>query len=100
VKASAHKVNDHGREYVLVYFLCPGCNEPHAIEVGVWTWNGSEDKPTFTPSVLVNGREPAIPTRPRCHSYVTEGRIQFLADSTHALAGQTVDLPDVPEWLQ
>lgn len=31
-----------------------------------------------------------------CHSFVTDGRIQFLSDSTHDLAGQTVDLP---EWL-
>jgi hypothetical protein len=30
-----------------------------------------------------------------CHSFVTDGRIQFLGDCTHALAGQTVDLP---EW--
>ena len=28
-------------------------------------------------------------------AFVTDGRIQYLADSTHALAGQTVDLP---EW--
>jgi hypothetical protein len=32
---------------------------------------------------------------PRCHSFVTDGRIQFLSDSTHALAGQTVDLPEI-----
>ena len=30
----------------------------------------------------------------RCHSFVRSGRIEFLSDSTHALAGQTVDLPD------
>jgi len=29
-----------------------------------------------------------------CHSFVTDGRIQFLGDCTHTLAGQTVDLPD------
>ena len=33
----------------------------------------------------------------RCHSFVTDGRIQFLSDCTHALAGQTVDLPDIKE---
>ena len=32
---------------------------------------------------------------PRGHSYVTDGRIQYLSDCTHPLAGQTVDLPDV-----
>ncbi|MNJ76318.1 hypothetical protein D3C77_735750 [compost metagenome] len=30
-----------------------------------------------------------------CHSFVTDGRSQYLTDCTHALAGQTVDLP---EW--
>jgi hypothetical protein len=29
-----------------------------------------------------------------CHSFVTNGKIQFLADCTHKLAGQTVELPD------
>lgn len=31
-----------------------------------------------------------------CHSFVTDGRIQFLGDCTHDLAGKTVDLPLVP----
>lgn len=31
-----------------------------------------------------------------CHSFVTDGRIQFLSDCTHSLAGQTVDLPEMP----
>lgn len=30
-----------------------------------------------------------------CHSFVTAGRIEFLPDCTHALAGQTVDLPEI-----
>jgi hypothetical protein len=29
-----------------------------------------------------------------CHSFVTDGKIQFLGDCTHALAGQTVELPE------
>jgi hypothetical protein len=32
--------------------------------------------------------------RKGCHSYVTNGRIQFLSDCHHSLAGQTVELPD------
>jgi hypothetical protein len=31
-----------------------------------------------------------------CHSFVTDGRIQFLNDCTHPLAGQTVDIPEWP----
>ena len=35
----------------------------------------------------------------RCHSFVTDGRIQFLSDSTHVLAGQTVDLPPIADSM-
>lgn len=78
-----------GKLYV---FHCPGCGYGHPFEVGSngWQWNGSLDKPTFTPSLLVWGTRPEA----RCHSFVTDGRIQFLADSHHHLAGQTVELPD------
>lgn len=82
-----------------VFFECPGCEVPHGINVGDgpgprWTWNADVEKPTFTPSILVNftwghERVPHV-----CHSFITDGRIQFLGDCTHALAGQTVDIPD------
>jgi hypothetical protein len=108
-----------------VSFWCPGCNDPHAVGVGAgagprWGYNGNPDAPTFTPSVLVrsghyvpggaaergacwctyNAEHPDDPDPFRCtccHSFVTDGRIQFLSDCTHALAGQTVELPDWPQ---
>lgn len=91
-------------------FWCPGCDGAHRIQHGVgsgprWGWNRNAEKPTFTPSILV--RYPANPnaseefkewrTARVCHSFVTDGRIQFLGDCTHSLAGQTVDLPDWDE---
>ncbi|WP_437884636.1 DUF6527 family protein [Pseudomonas sp. LRF_L74] len=95
-----------------VYFDCPGCGFGHSLPTGEgpgprWQFNGSLDKPTLTPSILAKGvervteKEHAIlmaggTVTPRpfvCHSFVTDGRIQFLSDCTHALAGQTVDLP-------
>ena len=62
-----------------------------------WGYNGSLDRPTFTPSILVFEvkREDGSLFSPRCHSYVIDGRIQFLGDCDHPLKGQTVDLPDV-----
>ncbi|MEC7763399.1 MAG: DUF6527 family protein [Pseudomonadota bacterium] len=88
-----------------VAFKCPGCDYMHHVRVeGVgrpmWTFNGDGDAPTFSPSILVTydgtdaGQDDAPPAR--CHSFVTDGRIRFLNDCTHALAGQTVDLPDLP----
>lgn len=31
----------------------------------------------------------------RCHSFIKDGKMQFLADSTHELSGKTVELFDV-----
>lgn len=85
-------------------FQCPGCKVRHLIPVRadptggpVWEWNGSLDSPTLKPSCLVH-ETPAsgeYAGQPRCHSFVTDGRIQFLADCSHELAGQTVDLPEL-----
>jgi hypothetical protein len=90
-----HNMGSHEGER-RVAFYCPGCECGHQIPVtGVraWSWNGSMEKPTLKPSILVN-RGSVNPKVPQCHSYVTDGRIQFLGDCTHSLAGQTVDLPD------
>lgn len=72
-------------------FFCPGCQDVHQIN-HTWQFNGDFERPTITPSILVTwvGGDDKM----RCHSYVTDGQIQFLADSTHALAGKTVPLPD------
>ena len=58
-----------------------------------WTWNGDVDRPTLKPSILTRASE----GWPKCHSFVTDGRIQFLPDSGHELAGQTLDLLDVDD---
>lgn len=97
----------------VVIFHCPGCDDNHQAHVGRWAFNGDLERPTLSPSLLVGGvqwdtdlypyfqsrrdRHPNVPVGERivCHSFVTDGRIQFLDDSTHVLAGQTVDLP---EW--
>lgn len=71
-------------------FHCPGCGYAHAFDQR-WTFNGDVVKPTFTPSLLVNGSRQKMGKR--CHSFVRDGKIQFLQDCDHALAGQTVDLP-------
>lgn len=102
-------------------FFCPGCNEAHQIAFGDgagprWTYNGNPNAPTFGPSVLVRsghyvpGHEgeqcwcnwPDKEEFPEmkctiCHSFVVDGRIQFLGDCTHALANQTVPIPPWPD---
>jgi hypothetical protein len=99
-----------------VAFWCPGCDEAHNVTPGIWAWDGNVERPTFSPSVLVrsghyiDGKkpcwctynaehpdDPAVFTCSVCHSFVRDGRIEFLSDCTHRLAGQTVPLPPWPE---
>jgi len=62
-----------------------------------WRWNGSTESPTLTPSILTRGGVGDVGeyTEHVCHSFVTDGRVQFLSDCTHEFAGQTVDLLEV-----
>jgi hypothetical protein len=78
---------------------CPACKAVHHCD-NRWGFNGSTTAPTFTGSVLVHAiDDPEIGFhRPRCHSFVTDGKIAYCADSTHAMAGQTVELPDWDGW--
>ena len=87
-----------------VFINCPGCNTFHSLATkgknncgAQWTWNGSLESPTFSPSLNVsryyNGGD-GVRKDFRCHSFIVDGKIQFLSDCPHSLAGQTVDLPD------
>jgi len=74
----------------IYWFFCPGCQRRHPVAVPFWSWNHSMDKPTFRPSLRVNGNDAAM----RCHSTISDGEIQFSSDCWHPLAGQTVEIPD------
>lgn len=72
----------------VLMFWCPACECAHGVD-GTWAFDGDYDRPTFSPSVLSEGGG-------RCHSYVRAGRIEFLSDCTHALAGTTVEMERWP----
>lgn len=65
-----------------------------------WSWNGDMEKPTFNPSILTkvelgDGRNFV------CHSFVTDGFVQFLSDCTHGKGGTSEELLDIDapfEW--
>lgn len=116
--------NMRGPEGDYLMFWCPGCDEAHQITIRadkgpVWAWPGkSVTKPTFTPSLMVQGHrmserglaefqaweKAGRPSRlspfdmreTLCHSFITDGKIQFLMDCSHSLKGQTVDIPIWP----
>jgi len=78
-------------------FYCPACELDHTVS-NSWKFNGDFDKPTFSPSILVQW-EYGVPTvKRRCHSFVTDGKIKYLGDCTHEMKGTTVELPEYPEF--
>lgn len=81
-------------------FECPGCGCHHSFVTSSgeypspeWWYNESRNTPTFKPSLLVkfvdeNGDQ-------QCHSFVENGKIRFLNDCAHELAGKTVDMIEI-----
>lgn len=107
-----------------VHYWCQGCRGIHGVVIegpGAWGFNGDFERPTFTPSVLTTGalyeltadgtdRDMTKPIRHPgpggeikhliCHTFVKDGMVQFLGDCGHEFAGQTLPLPELPDWLQ
>lgn len=78
------------------WFWCLGCDMLHAFTTPRWTRTGTDEAPTFAPSLLCTfGKE----STDRCHLFLRAGELQFLNDCTHKLAGQRVPLPEPPKWL-
>lgn len=107
-------------------YWCQGCEETHTVRTdgagrANWSFDGNLAAPTFSPSVLVTSGHYMAEHPPgercwcdynrehpgdedgfhcfRCHTFVVGGMVQFLADCSHALAGQTLPLPDLPAHL-
>lgn len=72
------------------WYKCPGCGYEHAFSPNVHHFNGDVNNPTITPSLLQSNPQ----QHHTCHSYITNGKIQFLGDCWHDLKNQTVDLPE------
>lgn len=91
---------------------------PNGLTGAKWSFNGNMERPTFAPSLLVRGvkcpaKDPETNDYKRgedgkylldsqgrllgardvvCHTFITDGRIQYLSDCTHKMAGQTVPM--------
>lgn len=89
-----HEYEYRGKTHIHYWFWCPGCEEGHAFDER-WQFDGNFDCPTFSPSLLVE--TPLRSHTKRCHSFVRAGKMEFLADCTHAKAGQTVALVPWPD---
>jgi len=93
-----------------VMHFCPACQEAHIFWIErpkggpTWTWNGSVDKPTVNPSILLftthdddGNKLPEGTRRTLCHYFLHDGVVAFCGDCPHELAGQNVPLPDIPD---
>jgi hypothetical protein len=107
VLALLRHVDDHGDLYDAIAIWCPGCERAdgqgglHMLPVTgdgskhpVWTWNGDLENVTLEPSILTHQADAFV-----CHSFLRDGQWQFLGDSTHSLAGQTVPMVPLPDWV-
>lgn len=58
-----------------------------------WEFNGDFEKPTFSPSMLIEYPVENPDTgHVREHFFVRDGKIQYLPDCHHNMAGNTVDM--------
>lgn len=91
--AKVKAVKNQNEEHAGWLIWSPG-DEQHILFDERWNFNGDFENPTFTPSMLVNAN---MPGHIRSHFYVTNGKIQYLDDCDHKLAGQTVEMVDLDE---
>lgn len=94
---------------------CPACEELHVI-FDRWQFDGNVERPTFSPSVKITGKQ-TVKVRGEwtgewvrgpdgkaidqcCHYFLREGQLIFCGDCTHDYRGRTVPLPELPEWLR
>ena len=105
MKLALREFKSDGKKVVAYFVYCPACERAHRLIVEceedpshVWQFSGTEELPTFTPSLLVESG-PMRPGDPNhiCHSYLTAGVWGFLNDSTHAMADQKIPMVDFPE---
>jgi len=101
VDAEGNHINADCEDY---RFWCPGCDEVHGIRgkgpSPCWEFNGDMVKPTFNPSHLTgwHGDNGEQFSEHRCHSFIKDGKIQYLGDCHHNLKNQTVPLPPRSQW--
>lgn len=107
MKSMIRKVNDQGVRYEALAFICPGCASVSERSTGLhllpvnttnkkpaWEWDGNLEAPTLSPSILTGKGSSSI-----CHSFLKNGVFNFLTDSTHALSGKEIPIPDLPDWF-
>lgn len=94
-------------EYKAILFDCQGCKSPHCVNLDerraglpVWKFNNDLDNPTIQPSYLsyvpkYDNKGNKIGKDTICHFWLKDGKIEYLTDCKHELAGKTVEMKDI-----
>lgn len=105
--------------YDALAFICPGCaldgqTGLHLLPITpagprpVWGFDGNLEAPTLHPSILTRMDHRRAKSDDGewvdvgpfvCHAFMRAGSMEFLTDCTHALAGQTVPVPSLPDFV-
>ena len=91
---------------------CPACEETHIIPNG-HKFDGNMEVPTFSPSIKHSGKQTVkvdgkwtvawmLGSDGRaidyvCHYSLIAGQLGYYSDSTHASAGKSIPLPELPD---
>jgi hypothetical protein len=103
------KIQEYNNQKGSYYFFCPACKEYHTVHTfkphrnGLrFQLQGDVNNPTFVPNNqpierTIESFNKNLHTDPHytCLSLIRSGWITFLSNSTHALAGQKVLLPEL-----
>ncbi len=101
-KAMLNTVMIDDERQTMLYFCCPGCAEIygddglHTLPINSyreWKFTGTLNSPSIVPSIDTEEGDQ------RCHLYLTKGIFIYERDSTHSMSGQSVPIPDLPDWV-
>lgn len=95
VRLSPKLVKHEHNGNVYYYHWCSACKYCHMYDLPRWTYNGSSDKPTFSPSMRIFYTRNQV-EKTTCHYFLTNGVIEYCTDSPHELSGKKVPLEDIP----
>jgi len=95
--AKLRKTYDLGEFAPDFTFYCPGCGCEHGVwttrlnkNKAMWIFDDNMDNPSIEPSITIKKGNQTL-----CHLYIKNGKIEYLADCRHKLAGKTVEMEDI-----
>ena len=89
-------VDSNGKHY-RYHFYCPACKTIHGFNFS-WSFDQNYFRPTVSPSLLITRGH--LDPKYRCHLYIRGGKIEYLRDCSHDLAGKMVDMVTADHWYK